>query len=97
MTCLNLIFSGIKCAAPVAPANGTVTLTNDNSTAMNAVATYKCDAAYQLVEGSATRTCEEDGKWSGEEPVCAEQCESENSSSLATYLQPVASYMHYLA
>ncbi|XP_032828413.2 sushi, von Willebrand factor type A, EGF and pentraxin domain-containing protein 1-like isoform X3 [Petromyzon marinus] len=39
------------------------------------VISHSCEAKLQLV-GSATRTCQADGKWSGEEPWCKERiCE----------------------
>ena len=34
------------------------------------VATYFCDAGFELV-GNSIRICEEDGNWSGEAPICA--------------------------
>lgn len=32
------------------------------------MATYMCDAGYDLVGGDALRTCDSDGNWSGIEP-----------------------------
>ena len=75
---MTLIFPGIKCAAPVAPANSTVTVMDDNSTAVHAVATYECDPAYQR------------------SPSVLSNVSQRKVNVLAT-LQPVVSYMHYLA
>lgn len=49
-----------------APANGTVTRTMGVT---GDVATYGCDGGYQLT-GTATRTCQPDGAWSGAAPTC---------------------------
>ena len=46
--------------------NGRVIIT---SPAVGSTARYVCDPGFQLV-GRATRTCQADGKWSGEEPFC---------------------------
>lgn len=51
----------------VAPAHGSV----DRTTGMAGdVATYSCDVGYALV-GDSTRTCGDDGSWSGTAPTCA--------------------------
>ena len=39
------------------------------ATGLNAIASYTCDAGYELV-GNAMRTCEGNGKWNGTEPMC---------------------------
>ena len=33
--------------------------------------TYACDDGYALYGGNLTRTCGEDGRWSGSPPTCA--------------------------
>ena len=41
-----------------------------SGTGLNAVATYTCDAGYNI-EGQSTRMCEEPGpEWSGSSPSC---------------------------
>ncbi len=46
--------------------NGRVLFTG---TTVDSTATYSCNKGYILV-GEQTRTCQYDGQWSGEEPVC---------------------------
>ena len=41
-----------------------------SATTAGAVASYECVAGYTLV-GSATRTCQNNGSWSGSEPTCS--------------------------
>ena len=48
------------------PANGIVKF---GSTNVRATATYVCNKGFVLV-GSAVRVCQQDGEWSGEEPIC---------------------------
>ena len=48
------------------PFNGQVTL---SGTAAGSVAMYTCEFSLELV-GNATRECQIDGTWSGEEPIC---------------------------
>ena len=51
-------------------ASATVIRVNVSSTTTaGAVASYECVAGYTL-EGSSTRTCQNDGSWSGSEPTC---------------------------
>ena len=51
------------------PANGNVELSGRTP---GSTATYSCVRGYRLV-GDETRTCQDDGEWSGREPVC--ECE----------------------
>ena len=48
------------------PDNGVVDQPSD---AVGSTATYSCDEEYEL-NGEATRTCQDNGEWSGEEPTC---------------------------
>ena len=54
---------------------GELSLTNGkvsyrHSTAYSSVATYSCNAGYDLI-GTNTRTCLESGDWSGSPPTCS--------------------------
>ncbi|XP_053399660.1 sushi, von Willebrand factor type A, EGF and pentraxin domain-containing protein 1-like isoform X1 [Mercenaria mercenaria] len=56
------------CVAPTPPANGTITLENNNH-----VAVYTCDIYFSLM-GDSERTCQSDGSgWTGSSPTCV-QC-----------------------
>ncbi len=53
----------VQCPAPNAPVNGGVTLEGS-------IATYSCDAGYELL-GEPTRTCSQtEGMWSNAAPNC---------------------------
>ncbi|HET7538646.1 MAG TPA: hypothetical protein VFK05_02205 [Polyangiaceae bacterium] len=54
------------CGALTAPADGSVAAP---TTTYGATATYSCKQGYGP-SGSATRTCQADGKWSGTTPTC---------------------------
>lgn len=41
-----------------------------NDTSEGSVAVYTCSMGYTL-EGGNERVCQEDGQWSGREPVCS--------------------------
>ncbi len=57
---------GGTCAAPMPPDGGVVVAP---SVAVGAVASYVCVAGYVLA-GPSTRTCQANGLWSGEAPIC---------------------------
>ena len=49
------------------PANGAVNLSEGSL--VGADATYTCDSSFRLI-GTTSRTCQQNGSWSGEAPVC---------------------------
>ena len=51
--------------------NGGVIITPTNRT-VNSTAVYTCNGSYKLDKGAATRTCQDDGTWSGQTPECSE-------------------------
>ncbi len=57
----------VECGPLADPIGGKVIL--PTSSTVNSVATYNCDRDRTLF-GSATRTCQTDRTWSGEEPEC---------------------------
>ncbi|CAH1271357.1 CSMD3 [Branchiostoma lanceolatum] len=59
--------TAVQCPTLTAPANGAVSGTNFYGD----VATFTCDAGYNLVGGS-TRTCQADTTWSGSSPTCTD-------------------------
>ena len=56
----------VLCGNLIAPANGAVTEQGRN---VGDMANYSCDAGYTL-DGSAWRTCQSNGSWTGTEPTC---------------------------
>lgn len=58
----------VDCGGLKGVEHGTVRLEND-STTFGALAVYKCHDNYTLM-GEERRTCESNGKWSGQEPRC---------------------------
>ena len=55
------------CPALTEPAHGDVTV---SSQVVGGVAQYECDAGYVLTGGTATRTCQASGAWTGTAPTC---------------------------
>ena len=55
-----------------APCNGDIncSLGDDGQPNPGDTCTYTCDDGFGLQEGSTTRTCQNDGTWSGTEPRC---------------------------
>ncbi len=63
--CLLIVFPAVvTCPALADPTNGTVGVPN-NTYGSNA--TYTCNTGYN---GDTTRTCGDDGLWSGSDPTC---------------------------
>ena len=60
-----IIYYAAQCPTLASPANGMVTI--DGNTA-----TYSCDPGFDLesATGSATRTCQLTGSWTGTAPQC---------------------------
>ena len=54
------------CPSIGAPDNGAI---DCSGSCMGDTCTVTCDPGYEL-SGSATRTCQDDGSWSGTEAVC---------------------------
>ena len=65
---LNSQFS-VSCPDLIRISNGGLLL---NGSTPGEIATYFCNDGYQLV-GNTTRTCQENGEWSGQPPECV-QC-----------------------
>lgn len=57
---------GVNCDRLDAPDNGQIRLTG---TTLGSRAMYICNKGFML-EGDALRTCQENGEWSGEDPIC---------------------------
>ena len=56
----------VDCGNLANPTNGEVDLTG---TIVDSTATYSCDDGFTL-QGQSTRTCQDDGQWSGSAPTC---------------------------
>ena len=66
VTCTCTIYVLGVCDKPVAPANGSI---NSTGIMEGDTVTYFCNKGYYL-SGDPIRTCQSDGKWSGEQPKC---------------------------
>ena len=60
------VFPVVDCNSLSGIVNGRATY---SETVFGSSATYSCDSGFLLI-GDNTRVCQEDGQWSGEEPVC---------------------------
>ena len=60
----------VMCPQLQNPGNGSVTLSMD--TLEMSTATYSCNFGFVQIAGNASRTCQVDGSWSGDAPIC--QC-----------------------
>lgn len=61
----------VECGPLDYPDNGIV---NIDGTRVGSVATYTCTVGFVLV-GDEERTCQTNGEWSGQEPVCNSKVE----------------------
>ena len=62
-----IMFVAVDCGDLMEPANGAVNLSEGSL--VGADATYTCDPSFRLI-GTTSRTCQQNGSWSGEAPVC---------------------------
>lgn len=71
MHAIDIMYMFIHAANPMCPPledidNGSVDFADLQP---GTIATYTCIPGF-LLSGTSTRTCQEDGRWSGEEPTC---------------------------
>ena len=57
----------VDCGSLDDPDNGQVEV---SSTKFGSTANYSCNVCYILSNGNSTRTCEANGRWSGDPPSC---------------------------
>ena len=67
---VDLECEAVDCGKLEDPEDGDVD--TDDGTELGAVAEYECDSDYLLL-GDDERTCQADGTWSGEPPVCVKE------------------------
>ena len=65
--CLQSVSAVIDCGSLDDLENGQVDLSN---TTVGSTANFTCNQGYILTNGSSTRTCEANGEWSGDSPIC---------------------------
>ena len=58
--------SVVVCGSLDSPENGLLAISNIT---FGSIANYSCSEGYAIM-GNEMRTCQENGSWSGEEPVC---------------------------
>ena len=63
------IFAVLHCGSLETPSNGTQ---NSSTDVVDSVATFSCDYGFRL-DGSAQRSCTNDGYWNGIEATCVGQ------------------------
>lgn len=78
-----LSIAELECPVPDGIPNGTI---NSTGRTFASTSSYSCSIGYQLV-GPAKRTCQADGKWSGETPTCLS-----SSSKSFLFLFPTAEF-----
>jgi len=61
----------VSCPQLTDPSNGMVdcSLADDGTPSYEDTCSFTCNTGYQL-NGSATRTCESNGRWSGSDTMC---------------------------
>ena len=57
----------ILCEELINPENGTVSLPSERI--VDSIATYACNDSFELL-GAVSVTCQLNGTWSGDEPIC---------------------------
>ena len=70
---INLPSVGVFCEEIGQVEHATRVLTGADSgrSVLGTTATFTCDANYEMTaDGDATRTCQQDGTWSGTQPRC---------------------------
>ena len=80
LLCTLFYFPVVTCPILPAPTNGMV---DEPRNTFGSNATYTCDTGYTL-NGDTTRTCGNDGSWSGSEPTCNRKFRLYASQSLRT-------------
>ena len=84
------VFTPVDCGLLESPNNVTIITYNNNNTLLHSTVQYSCFPGY-FVMGDDERVCQENGTWSGEEPVCVftpVDCgllESPNNVTIITY------------
>lgn len=85
--------SGVFCEdiGQVEHATRVLTGTDGSNSILGTTATFTCDANYQMTgDGDASRTCQDDGTWSGTQPRCVgKQAALKTHSTCCSYSSTV--------
>ena len=70
---LSISFLVPTCPPLTTPDNGDIdcSLVNDGEANTGDTCTFTCDDNHEFLQGSSTRTCQDDGTWSGTEAMCS--------------------------
>ena len=78
MTTFIFFFLVVRCPPLLPPPNGFQLGCGAMYNVFGDKCRYFCDIGYRLINGSTERSCQADGKWSGETPHCQRKLRKKN-------------------
>ncbi|XP_065915984.1 sushi repeat-containing protein SRPX-like isoform X4 [Dysidea avara] len=72
-SCVNNLCSNVSCPVLDPPNNGMIDCTSNE---VGSTCTFKCNTGFELTS-SASRTCQDNGTWSGTETTCTPDCSAD--------------------
>ncbi|ELT94705.1 hypothetical protein CAPTEDRAFT_131340, partial [Capitella teleta] len=71
----------LSCPSPQTQESNTILLSGDSFMFEDSIS-YSCSPGFTLAGGHTTRTCQSDGTWSGDAPICVDLLASRNCSHI---------------